>query len=201
MTKPAPSQARSLTHIVAGSLRTLDRLIEQMEKCILAGSVLFLSGLLIIHVLLRQLFNSGVTGQVELTQLSMVIITFAGLGYAVRRARHIAMSAFYDQLRGWPRKALLVCICLTAGAMMWFFAWQAWLYVDSIRAVGRTSSALDIPLWIPYLIAPIGFVLAGTQYWLAVARNLTSPLIYRSFTEREDYDEVPSADAGQDAAC
>lgn len=174
------------------TLSRLDRWIEQLEKLLIGGSVLFLSGLLVLHALARQLLDSGITGQVELTQFSMVIMTFAGLGYAVRRARHIAMSAFYDQLRGKVRKALLVCICAVSGSLMLFLAWHAWDYVTSVRAVGRISSALSIPIWIPYLIAPIGFALAGIQYWLTVLRNLTSNRIYRSFTELEGYDDVPA---------
>lgn len=179
-------------------LGRIDRLTEQVEKLILGGSVLFLTGLLILHVLARQLLDSGINGQVELTQFSLVIMTFAGLGYAVRRARHIAMSAFYDQLRGWPRKALLICICVLSGALMLFLAWHAWGYVDSVRAMGRSSSALGIPIWMPYLIAPIGFVLAGIQYWLTALRNLTSAQIYRSFTELEAYDDLPVDGANQE---
>lgn len=173
-------------------LSRLDHWIEQLEKLLIGGSVLFLSSLLVLHVLARQLFDSGINGQVELTQFSMVIMTFAGLGYAVRRARHIAMSAFYDQLKGRIRKALLVCICAVSGSLMLFLAWHAWGYVISVRAVGRISSALSIPIWIPYLIAPIGFALAGIQYWLTVLRNLTSSRLYRSFTELEGYDDVPT---------
>lgn len=178
-------------------LSGLDRWIEQLEKLVIGGSVLFLSGLLVVHVLARQLLGSGINGQVELTQFSMVIMTFAGLGYAVRRARHIAMSAFYDQLQGRIRKAMLVCICAVSGSLMLFLAWHAWDYVTSVRAVGRISSALSIPIWVPYLIAPLGFALAGIQYWLTVLRNLTSERIYRSFTELEGYDEVPANGSDQ----
>ena len=171
------SASHSPTALLSKALRTLDRTSEHIEKTILGASVLFLAGLLIIHVLGRQLFGNGLTGQVELTQISLIIMTFAGLGYGVRRARHICMSAFYDQLSGWPRKALLVFI--TPGS-------------TSVRySRGRTSSALQIPLWIPYLAAPIGFALAGIQYWLTAIRNLTSRDIYRSFNEKEEYDAVP----------
>ena len=173
------------------SATLLDRITEQIEKLLLGGSVLFLAGLLIAHVIGRQVFGSGVTGQVELTQLSMVVMTFAGLSYAVRRARHISMSAFYDQLNGLPRKALLITICISTGSLLFYLAVHAWDYVSNLQARGRTSSALSIPLWIPYLIAPIGFALAGLQYWLTALRNLTSPRIYRSFTELEAYDAVP----------
>ena len=177
--------------LLSKALRTLDRTSEYIEKVILGVSVLFLAGMLIVHVLGRQLFGTGLTGQVEMTQISLIIMTFAGLGYGVRRARHICMSAFYDQLSGWPRKALLIFISLVTGALMFYFAYYAWEYVSSIHSRGRTTSALQIQLWIPYLAAPIGFALAGIQYWLTAIRNLTSREIYRSFNEKEEYDAVP----------
>lgn len=173
------------------ALGMLDRGIEHIEEFILGGAILFLAGLLILHVLGRQFLGIGVPGQVELTQMAMVIITFAGIGYGVRKARHISMSAFYDQLTGTRRKALLVIITLVTGLMMFYLAWFAWGYVGSMYTRGRTSSALDIPLWIPYAIAPIGFLLAGIQYWLTAFRNMTSHDIYRSFSEKEEYEEVP----------
>jgi C4-dicarboxylate transporter DctQ subunit len=192
MPEPADSSAsNSLTASLKKGLGVIDRTAEHIEEFILGGSVLFLSGLLIVHVLGRQFLGTGVTGQVELTRMSMVIITFAGLGYGVRKARHISMSAFYDQLRGRPRKLLLMLIHLATGALMFYLAWHAWDYVSAIQDRGRRSSALQIPLWMPYLVAPVGFALAGTQYWLTLARNLMSKDTYRSFSEKERYDEVP----------
>lgn len=187
-----PSATSGLKKGLISAFSMLDRFTEQIEKLILGFTVLFLAGLLVIHVIGRQLFGGGVTGQVELTQMSIVIMTFAGLGYGVRRARHICMSAFYDQLKGWPRKAMLIVISLSTGALMFYLSWHAWDYVSNIQSRGRTSSALNIPLWIPYLAAPIGFALAGVQYWLTAARNLLSQGLYRSFSEKEAYDEVPN---------
>lgn len=189
-----PSASHSIKRLLGKILGTLDLITEHIEKTILAGSVLFLAGLLITHVLGRQLFGSGVAGQVELTQMALVIMTFAGIGYAVRRARHICMSAFYDQLKGKLRKSMLVAISLLTGALMFYLAWHAWDYVSAIQSRGRTSSARQIPLWIPYLAAPIGFALAGLQYWLTVARNLLSPGIWRSFSEPERYEQAPGPD-------
>lgn len=192
MPEPAnASPGHSLKTLLAQSLGVLNRATEHVEKAILGSTVLFLAGLLVAHVIGRQLFGTGVTGQVELTQMALVIMTFAGLGYGVRRARHISMSAFYDQLKGTPRKTLLIAIHLITSALMFYLAWHAWDYVSSIQSRGRTSSALQIPLWIPYLVAPIGFALAGVQYLLTVVRNLLSRDLYRSFSEKEAYDDVP----------
>lgn len=196
---PEPANAppgHSFKGLLRQSLSALDRTTEFLEKAILGSTVLFLAGLLVAHVIGRQLFGSGVTGQVELTQMALVIMTFSGLGYGVRRARHISMSAFYDQLKGTPRKVLLTAIHLITAFLMFYFAWHAWDYVSAIQSRGRTSSALQIPLWIPYMVAPIGFALAGVQYLLTVIRNLLSKDLYRSFSEKETYDDVPTESDG-----
>ncbi|MGI3130241.1 TRAP transporter small permease [Halopseudomonas pachastrellae] len=192
MPQPAePSASHTSSSLLLRLLGAVDRVTEWVEKIILGSSVLFLAGLLIVHVLGRQLLGNGVTGQVELTQISLIIMTFAGLGYAVRRARHISMSAFFDQLSGKPRKALMILIALGTAALMFYLAWHAAAYVMTIHDRGRTSSALQIPLWIPYLAAPVGFVLAGIQFVLTAVRNLISPEVYRSFTEKDEYDAIP----------
>lgn len=185
-----PPAEQPLKRAAKTGFALLDRVAEYIEEGILGLTVLFVAGMLIVHVIGRQLFSTGVTGQVELTQMSMVIITFAGLGYGVRKARHICMSALYDQLRGLRRKAALVTISLLTGALMFYFSFHAWDYVEAMQSRGRYSSALQIPLWIPYLVAPIGFALAGIQYWLTAVRNLISKDIYRSFNEKERYEEV-----------
>ena len=192
MPQPAePSASHTSGSLLLRLLGAVDRVTEWVEKIILGSSVLFLAGLLIVHVLGRQLFGNGVTGQVELTQISLIIMTFSGLGYAVRRARHISMSAFFDQLSGKPRKALMIFIALGTAALMFYLAWHAGDYVTNIYERGRTSSALQIPLWIPYLAAPVGFVLAGIQFVLTAVRNLTSRETYRSFSEKDEYDAIP----------
>ncbi|WVM92906.1 TRAP transporter small permease [Halopseudomonas pachastrellae] len=173
-------------------LGAVDRVTEWVEKIILGSSVLFLAGLLIVHVLGRQLFGNGVTGQVELTQISLVIMTFSGARLRCARARATsACPPSPTKLSGTPRKALIIFIALGTAALMFYLAWHAGDYVLSIHDRGRTSSALQIPLWIPYLAAPVGFVLAGIQFVLTAVRNLTSRETYRSFSEKDEYDAIP----------
>ncbi len=182
-------------NIILKTIQGIDRTLEFAEAFIVAGSILFMALIMVTHVLGRTFFRIGIPGVTEITELLIILITFVGVSYAVRRARHISMSAIYDQLRGVARKTLLVLICLITGALLLYLAWEALGYVQTIHQRGRTSSALNIPLWMIYAVLPIGFFLAGVQYWLTALRNLTTPGMYRSFTEREAYDDVP-ADAG-----
>jgi TRAP-type C4-dicarboxylate transport system permease small subunit len=192
-----PADARKERNVFLSALNALDRGLGWLERVIVAGSVLIMAVLMSAHVVGNLLFDRGIPGTYEVTEMLIVVMTFVGVGYAARCARHISMSAIYDQLSGWPRKALLIVICLGTGALMFYFAYKSALYDVTIYERGRASSSLGVPLWMIYLALPIGFTLAGVQYMLTTIRNLLSDDIYRSFTEKEEYSDVPLDDSGQ----
>jgi len=170
-------------------LTWLDRGTEFIETTILGAGVLAMAVLLVTNVITRNLFGFSVKGIFELTQILIVVVTFIGVGYGFRKARHISMSALYDQLQGTVRKAALVTLVGLTGLLMFYLAYLGVDYVISAYSRGSTTTAYRIPWWIVYVIAPVGFTLAGIQLWLTAFRNLTSEGIFRSFTEREAYDE------------
>ncbi|MBZ9558841.1 MULTISPECIES: TRAP transporter small permease [Modicisalibacter] len=199
MTQPSTSSGDSAKRPrgLMRALGVLDRGLGVIERIIVAGSVLIMAALMSAHVVGNILFGSGIAGTYEVTEMLIVVITFVGVGYAARHARHISMSAIYDQLSGRLRKALLILICLGTAVLMFYFAYKSVEYVVTLYGRGRTSASLHVPMWIVYLSLPIGFVLAGTQYLLTAARNLVSEDIYRSFNEKESYAEVPDEEAPQ----
>lgn len=202
-------------------LNAIDRALDWLERIVVAGSVLAMALLMSLHVVsnllsagLAQLetytglgwlthvnavIPSGIPGTYEMTEMLIVVMTFVGVGYAARCARHISMSAIYDQLGGGLRKALLIVISLGTAALMFYFAFKSSEYVITLYDRGRTSAALGIPYWTVNLALPIGFCLAGIQYVLTTIRNLVSDDIYRSFTEKETYTDVPVDDSGRPA--
>jgi TRAP-type C4-dicarboxylate transport system permease small subunit len=145
-----------------------------------------------LHVVGRIVINRGIPGSTEITEMLIIVITFVGVAYAARNARHISMSAIYDQLTGKARKGLLLIISIGTAVLMFYFAWESLLYTLDIYDRGRVSSTLRLPQWIVIASVPFGFTLAGIQYILTTVRNLLSDDIYRSFTEKEEYSDVSS---------
>lgn len=184
-------------NVFLSTLNAIDQGLGWIERFIVAGSVLVMAGLMSAHVIVNLFFNQGIPGTYEVTEMLIVLMTFVGVGYAARCARHISMSAIYDQLGGRLRKALLIVICVGTAALMFYFAYKSAQYVWVLHERGRTSSSLHVPLWIINTALPIGFTLAGVQYVLTTIRNLVSDDIYRSFTEKEEYSDVPLDDSGQ----
>lgn len=196
MTQP-PTSSNDRDTQPGGLLRllgALDRGFGIIERVVVAGSILAMAVLMSAHVVGNTLFGQGIAGTYEVTEMLIVVVTFVGVGYAARHARHISMSAVYDQLSGRLRKTLLIVICLGTAILMFYFAYKSIDYVTAIYERGRTSASLHVPMWIVFLALPIGFILAGIQYLLTIARNLMSDDIYRSFNEKETYSEIPSED-------
>jgi TRAP-type C4-dicarboxylate transport system permease small subunit len=185
---PTPAHQSGLLR----ALNAFDTALGAIEKWIITASILGMALLMSTHVVSSLVFNAGISGTYEVTEMLIVIITFVGVSYAARHARHISMSAIYEQLSGWPRKALLIIICIGTAALMFYFAYKSLGYVTTMQSRGRTSSALHIPMWIVYTSLPIGFTLAGVQYVLTAVRNMISKDIYRNFREKEEFTDVPT---------
>jgi len=81
-------------------LHQLDAAVERIEGVVLAYGVLLMAAVSIANVFARNLFDHSLTFAEEVSRILTVLITFMGIGYGVRHARHIRMSALYDQLRG-----------------------------------------------------------------------------------------------------
>ncbi|MGF1467579.1 MAG: TRAP transporter small permease [Sandaracinaceae bacterium] len=170
----------------AGGLRRLARWLTAVEEACLAVGILGIAALSIGNVLARPL-TGGLLFAEELSQFLMVLVTFVGAGYAAGRGRHIRMTAFYDQVPARPRKALALLITATTALLLWALAGLGLSYaLGTMRSLGSVSPTLRVPLWIVDLAAPLGLALAGLQYGLAFARNLTSPGVWIAFDHRDD---------------
>ncbi len=193
------SQGGPFRSPVMRAVRGLDRGIGWLEDAVLIAAILFMAGLNVVNVLGNNLkdwgvpFVNGLSWSVEINQALLVIITFVGVAKGARHGRNIRMSAIYDQLEGKWRKGLNIVITTGSAVVMFYLAYYAFLYEMQIRSIGQSTPSLGIPLWILYIAVPLGLFLTGVQYSLTTLRNLTEKEVYRSFAEREVYEEADLA--------
>jgi C4-dicarboxylate transporter DctQ subunit len=166
---------------VFAAIGVLDRALEAFEAVLISGAILGMAVTSITNVVARNGFGRSLSSAEEVSQLLSVLVTFGGIGYAARRARHIRMSALYDSLSGRPRKALWILTCLGTGALLLLLAVHAVAYVGSLRLLGSVTPALRVPLHLVYLCVPVGLGLGGVQYVLTALRNVLEPGVHASF--------------------
>lgn len=172
-------------------LRRTDAVVEIIERLVLTAGILLMAGITIANVIARNVFLHSLSFADELNQILIVLITFVGIGYGVRHARHIRMAALHDQLGPRGRKWLIMVVSVGTAALLFALTWYSVRYVVRMHTLGSVTPALQIPLWTIYAWAPVGLFIGGIHYSLAALRNLTSTEVYLSFTRKDEYDEGP----------
>lgn len=171
-------------------LNLVDGVIARFETFVLAYGILLMAANSVANVIGRTFLGSSLYFSEELNQFLIVLVTFVGLGYASRQGRHIRMSALYDQLSDFWRKALMIVIAVVTAIIMFTLAWYSYKYVARVASLGKVTPALQVPLYLTYLWVPVGFVITGIQYSLTVVRNLREHEVYISYEHVDSYDET-----------
>lgn len=148
-------------------MKTFDKVLSKVEEAILGYSVIVMALVLIGNVVSRSVFNRSWTFAEEIGQALIIIMTFTGIGYGAKKARHICMSAIFDMVPDKVKKIFIYVITSITSVSMFYLAYIALEYVQRVHMLGRLTPALQIPIYLIYTIVPIGFALGGIQY----ARN------------------------------
>ncbi len=176
-------------------VRKIDKAVCKIEEFILSSSIILMAAILIGNVIARRVFKSSWTFAEEVGQLLVVISTFIGLGYGVRKGQHINMSALLDLAPRKGKKIMAILIAFISMLTMFIFAYLSYKYTLTVVARGRVTPALEMPRYITTMFLPIGFTLGGIQYLINFILNLTSKdeIYLNNETPMVDYDDLENA--------
>jgi len=171
-------------------LNFLDSKISKFEEFMLAFGVIAMTINTIAAAISRYVFNDAIIWTDEVNMIAIVIVTFAGLGYAARYARHIRMSAIYDAMNSSVRKRMIITISFVTALLMFFLAYYSVIYINSMYDSGRVLPSLGIPVFYVYLWVPIGFVVSAMQYSFTVVKNIKESDVYLSTNVKDGYSDA-----------
>lgn len=190
---PERADARSTPGLreigLPGPLGFIDRLISQIESFALAAGVLLMAANTVANVVGRYVFQYSLFFSEELNRILIILITFAGIGYAARHGRHIRMSAIYDALPVAGRKALMIAITTITAIAMFALCYFSVGYIGKVMTSGRVLPSLQIPVWWIFVWVPAGFFMTGVQYLLTAIKNMIEKDVYLSTSVLEGYDD------------
>jgi len=171
----------------------LGNVLNIIEVSLIVGSVTAMAVLLIANVIARTFFTSIYFAE-ELSELLVILTTFAGVSYSVRKAMHIRMGAFLDAMPPKWEKACIIFISFVSAIVMAIMTWFALQYLLNAMQRGHTSPALRIPKWTFYIIIPLGFWLAAIQYVRTIIKNIKEDEPWQSAEQQSEYEgEHPGA--------
>lgn len=147
-------------------------IINLLEEGMVAFLLAAMTLLTFTQVILRFVFNTGLSWALEATVYIFAWLVMIGISYGVRIGAHIGVSAMVDRLpKGGQRISGIVAgLCtILYGVLMTMGSWD---YIDTVYLIGVTGEDIPIPRWILIIILPIGFALLTFRLAEATWRNL-----------------------------
>jgi TRAP-type transport system small permease protein len=114
----------------------------------IAASLLLLMMMLLTFadVVARYLINHPIRGAFEITELTLLVLIFAGLPLVSHADEHVTMD-FIDRLLPAPlREPWIRMMHALCTAIMFFLAWQVWIKASRIASYGDTTDVLRITI-------------------------------------------------------
>ena len=168
--------------------RLTGTIVNAVEVTILVFCVASLGVLLITNVFARTFFQSIYFAE-EVSKFLVMLTTFTGVSYAVRKARHIRMGAFLDAMPQKMEKVFIIIISIISAFVMGIMTWFSYQYLTNAMDMGHMTPALRVPKWTFYVIIPIGFGLACIQYIRTIIKNLTEKEPWQSPDQQSEYED------------
>ena len=168
--------------------RHLGAVVNGVEVSILVFCVAALAILLISNVFARTFFQSIYFAE-EVSKFLVMLTTFTGVSYGVRKARHIRMGAFLDAMPPKMEKAFIILISLVSAFVMGIMTYFSYQYLMNAMEMGHMTPALRVPKWTFYVIIPIGFGMACIQYLRTIIKNLTEKEPWQSPDQQSEYED------------
>src|SRR5687768_751880 len=97
-------------------------------------------------VVARYLINRPIRGAFEITELTLLVLIFAGLPLVSHADEHVTMDFIDRILPGRMRGAWLRAMHGVCAAVMFFLTWQVWIKATRVASYPDTSDVLRITI-------------------------------------------------------
>lgn len=161
-------------------MKSIDKIVEKIEETILGYSVLLMAFILIGSVLSRTLLNSSWTFAEEVGQTLTIIVTFLGIGYAAKKAKHITMSAVFDLMNEKGKKLFQLITSSVTSLCLFYLTYLGVKYTIKVFQLGRVTPSLRIPMYLIMASVPLGFLLGAIEYARTFIKNIKEKDVYVS---------------------
>ena len=112
---------------------------------IAASALLMLMMLLTFaDVVARYLLNRPIRGAFEITELTLLVLIFAGLPLVSHADEHVTMDFIDRVLPEGGRRFVVRAVHAVCAAVMFFPTWQVWIKAGKISGYGDTTDVLKI---------------------------------------------------------
>ncbi|PAU77808.1 hypothetical protein CK501_14015 [Halovibrio salipaludis] len=120
-----------------------------------------------------------------------ILVTLVGIALAGHLIRLISEGGarLLARFEGYQRQLMVLAGLVVLALLAWgVFAVFIGL-VEARSGQCRVTSSTGFPVYLNYMVVPLGFLFGGIQFFLAGVRNLLSPDNYLSWYQKDEYEE------------
>lgn len=148
---------------------------QHLEEVILSIFLILIACVMMLQVIMRYVVGSSLSWAEEFCRYLFVWSSLLSIGYSIRKKTILRVDSLIEMFPFGLKRLFKIAVEII---VLVFFAY---LFVKSIPVVnmikesGQTSPAMEIPMYIVYLSAIVGFLLAvirSVQSLLEMVKNL-----------------------------
>jgi TRAP-type C4-dicarboxylate transport system permease small subunit len=129
---------------------------KKLEEILLVAALAFIVILVSLQVLSRYIFDLSLGWSEELSRYVLIWIAWIGTSYAIRVDSHIRVELIKKVLPKQMLKSFECFVLLIWFLFALFLAFQGTILITKMKMTGQLSPSIEIPMWILYLIVPLG---------------------------------------------
>lgn len=140
--------------------KVLDVMEDWLSGVLLVGGL----ALLFIGVIARYIVEKPIFWADEVAGYLVVWGALLGTGVALREGKHIRVHMLYDVLNPTVKKMVGLFVNLLGIGFCVFVVYGGVILEQKYLTTGQMSLNAQIPLWLPYLVAPLSGVVFGRNF-------------------------------------
>lgn len=151
------------------------RLLETLCGLLAAVALFAIMVLTLIDVTGRKLISTSVPGSLEMTELLMVVVIFAGLPLVSLSGEHVVFDSLDPLIPTAVKRVQQAVVELICAAALLGVGWLMWVKGNHMIEYGDISAQLKLPLgpfvWIMSLLCAVTAVVHGMLVFRPVAHH------------------------------
>lgn len=169
-------------------MRTLDRVLTQVENWLAAGALALAALISIVNIIIRQ-FGAAFFWVEESVIYLIIFSTFLGAVITLRHNEHVSVDIVGVFLKERGKKWLALIGGLVTLAYLGIMGWLGWMLLLEPFSRSTVTPVLKLPLWVVELAVPLGMTLMFLRMIVILGK------IWRGETEDDDPESVLAAEA------
>jgi C4-dicarboxylate transporter DctQ subunit len=160
--------------------------LNKLEEGVLAYALLGIAVFTFVETVLRYTISYTFVWFNEAANYTIIFCTYLGASVGVKYGTHFSMEALTEYCPDKVSHLLKTLAYFLSGVMAVLFVYYGTKHLFSLKSFGVTSSAMQIPMYIPYIPIPLFSISIAFRFFALSYRH------FNSFRKGEPFERIRS---------